>query len=162
MSVFVKSTGAPTPKSPHVKGIATIYAAILVLFALAQLYSFEEFSVLFVEEFSLSIPFTLTVLLAPLIVTLEVLALPFLLRMRLSPAFRFLSMMSGWFVAVIWAWVSLWAVIREPYVETIGLLGTVISLPAGWWAVLLSLGLGLMAAWASWGMWPLATRRRRK
>lgn len=154
MSVFVKATPAPTPKTDRVKVISLFYAGILVVLALTQLYTFDKFIEL-IPEFNLPLSETLTFLAAPLLVVCEVFALPFLLRMRLSPAFRFLSMIFGWLVAVIWFFISLWLVTTYQAVATVGFLGTLGDLTPGWWAVFFSIALGILAAWSSWGMWPL-------
>lgn len=159
MSVFVKTTAAPAPKTDRVKVIAMLYAILLVGMALAQLYSFDEFIELFVG-FNFPLTDTLVYLVAPLLIVCEVFALPFLLRMRLSPAFRVVSMACGWLVALKWFLISLWVVTTAQPVETVGFLGTVGSLTPGWWAVLFSVSLGILAAWASWGMWPLKLKKR--
>lgn len=159
MSVFVKATPAPIPKTSRVNTIALLYAILLVILAVAQLYSFDEFIELF-PTYGVFISETLTYLLAPLLIVLEVFALPFLLRMRLSPAFRFVSMVSGWLVALLWLLVSVWILFAVPQAVTAGFLGTVVELVPGWWTALFSISLGILAAWASWGMWPVKRRKR--
>lgn len=159
MSFFVKPTPAPTPKSSQVKQISILFAVLLVIMAVAQLFTYEEFIPL-VATFNLPVGETLSYLVVPLLIVCEVFALPFLLRMSLSPAFRFVSMVSGWFVAIIWFLMTLWIVSTSQAVETIGFVGTVATLIPGWWAVLFSVALGILAAWASWGMWPIKTKKK--
>lgn len=146
MSIFVQATPAPAAKSHETKQIATLYAGLLTVLAVAQLFTFDEF----IELFPL---LGLPVAFAPLIVACEVFALPFLLRMRLSPAFRALSMGLGWFVAVGWLFISIVAV-QQGASDTVGYLGTLVSLSPGWWAVLIAASFGILAAWSSWGLWP--------
>ena len=159
MSVFAQSTPSPTPKTDRVKTIATFYAAVLVVFALAQLYTFNEFAD-FMATLNVPVNETVTFLIAPLIIICEVFALPFLLRMSLSPAFRFVSMACGWLVAAAWFFIALWIMTTVQPIENVGFLGTVVDLTPGWWAVLLSFALGILAAWSSWGMWPLKSAKK--
>lgn len=155
----MKTTAAPTPKTDRVKQIAILYAVFLVIMAVAQLFTYEEFIEL-IPTFNLPLNEAFTYLVVPILIIFEVFALPFLLRMRLSPAFRFLSMLFGWLVSVKWLFISLWVVMSAQSVENIGFLGTVVTLTPGWWAVLISFSLGILAAWASWGMWPLKKSKK--
>ena len=159
MSFFVKTTIAPPPKTRDSFKVAVAYAAILVVFAVAQLFTFEAF-LEHIHSVKLPLSEGIVYALAPILVISEVFALPFLLRMSLSPAFRYVSMFLGWLTAAIWLYISVWLAAMNPYVETVGFLGTVINLPPGWWAVFISVALAIMAAWASWGLWP--GKRRKK
>lgn len=153
MSMFVKSTPAPVAKSSETKQIAILYAGLLTLMAVTQLFTFDTFIELFSDV-------NLPIVLAPLIVAAEVFALPFLLRMQVSPAFRWVSMVCGWFVAAAWIIVSSIVVSFGLDVETVGFLGTLVDLSPGWWALLMSVAFAILATWASWGLWPL--RRAKK
>jgi hypothetical protein len=159
MSIFVAPTPAPKPKTKDVHKIALFYAAILVVMGVAQLFTFDTFLAL-VASFGYSGGEPMAYLLAALLVSLEVFALPFLLRMALSPAFRWVSMVAGWLVAVIWFVTSTWLVLTSAAVESIGFLGTTVPIMPGWWAIFMSLSFGILAAWASWGMWPGKKRQR--
>lgn len=160
MSIFVKPTVAPTPRSKNVKTVATFYAGLLTVMLVAQLFTFEKFLQLLVDQ-DLPGGEVMAYLTAALIVFFELLALPFLLRMTLSPAFRWLSMVAGWLVALAWLGLTLWQVITLPMVETVGFMGTVVDTMPGWWAVFISIAFGILAAWASWGMWPKKKQSRR-
>lgn len=159
MSIFVKATLAPTPKNVRAQYISLLYAAVLIIFALTQLYTFDTFIEL-IPAFRLPFGDTLVYLIAPLIVVAEVFALPFLLRMRVSPAFRFLSIGFAWLVALLWLFISIWLMTTPSSVETIGFFGTLVDLIPGWWAVLFSGALVILAAWSSWGMWPVLSRKK--
>ena len=153
MSIFVKVTPAGIPRSLQAKQISIIYAGLLVVFAVTQLFTFDEF----LEYFpSLGLPFGAGFVysFAAIIVASEVFAIPFLLRMSLSPAFRWLSMLLGWFVPLFWFFISIWIISTSPAIESVAFIGGLAELPPGWWAVFTSLALGLMAAWSSWGLWP--------
>ncbi|MNR47772.1 hypothetical protein D3C85_1669190 [compost metagenome] len=90
---------------------------------------------------------------------LEVAALPFLLRMPLSLAMRFVSMASGWLVVVFWLAVQVYLNVNGISSDNSGLLGTVVETNVSWMTVFGLLLLGAFAAWISWGMWPLAHRK---
>ncbi len=153
MSVLVKSTPAPAPRTDTAAKISILYAAILVVMAVAQLFTFEEF-LPYIQSLHLPLSTSTIYVLGPLIVISEVFAVPFLLRMWLSLAFRYLSMFLGWMAAGLWLFISFWTVTSSTSVDTVGFLGTVVSLVPGWWAVFISLALGVLAAWSSWGLWP--------
>ena len=161
MSILVKATPARIPRSQQTKQISIIYAGILVIFAVTQLFTFDEF----LEYFpTLNLPFNdgFTYALAAIIIVAEVFAIPFLLRMSLSPAFRWLSMLLGWFVPLFWFFISLWIIFTAPEVGSIAFIGNLASLTPGWWAVFMSLALGIMAGWSSWGLWPGALKFTKK
>lgn len=158
MSFFVQSTPAPIPKTKRVASVGILYAAIVTIMALGQLYTFDSFITL-ITSFHLPVSEAVSYAIAPVIIALEIAAIPFLLRMRLSPAFRVLSMVSGWGVACIWLTVTLWIVSTRQDVTTVGFIGDIGELVPGVWAILFSISLGILSAWASWGMWPFAAKR---
>ena len=158
MSIFVQATDAGKPKTKNVKTIALLYAAVILVFVVAQLFSFEDFMTL-LDSFVLPGGSRTAQILAAVIVIAEVFALPFLLRMRLSPAMRVVSMVCGWLVALIWLALSLWVMLSVNAISNIGFLGDVVHLTPGWWTVLFSVALGILAAWASWGMWPMTRKK---
>ena len=153
MSVFAQTTPSPIPKTKDVRRMATFYAAILVVMAVAQLFTFDDFLKL-VTDFGFPGGQRAGYFLASFLVTVEVFAIPFLLRMPLSPAFRWLSLLCGWLVAVIWAKITIWLVIKDGIVGNVGFLGTAIQVVPGIWAVFISIVFAILAAWATWGMWP--------
>lgn len=161
MSIFVKAVAAPSARSDAAKQVAVAYAALLAVMAVAQLFTFETLPALF-ESFGLPVGEPFVVALPAIVVALEVLALPFLLRMVLSPAFRVLSMGAGWLVALFWIFTASWVVAVQPLAETVGFLGTVVSLIPGVWAIGFSCLMGLASAWASWGLWPHASAKVKK
>ena len=153
MSIFVKSTPAPKPRTANSAKVATLYAALLVIFAVTQLFTFEEF---LVYNQSIKLPFSedFNYAFVPLLIVAEVFALPFLLQMRLSPAFRYLSLALGCVAAGFWIFLSSWIVLLSVPVDSIGFLGTLVALTPGWWAIFFSLSLGVLAVWSAWGLWP--------
>jgi hypothetical protein len=161
MSFFVKSTLARRPKTKNVRPISIGLAAILVVMAAAQLFTFETFD----EAISaMAVPGSgeFASVRAAIIVTLEVAAVPFLLGMRLSVAMRVVSMVSGWLAILIWLVDSLWVNLLETQPASNALLGDTITTPVGWWSVFFCLGLGVLAIWAAWGMWPIPTKHKKQ
>ncbi len=153
MTWFVHTTPAAPPRSKDASRIAILYAIILVGFAVSQLFTFDDFKTL-VQAFQLPIGDVWVAALAPAIIAAEVFALPFLLRMPLSPAFRWFSMILSWVVVLLWLGITIWLVASDTVVSTVGFSGTVGELTPGWWAIFVSLALGILAAWSSWGLWP--------
>lgn len=153
MSLFVQPTSAPTPKTSNTFWVSLALAAILVILAVAQLYKFEEFPEA-IAALGLAGGHTWASMYAALLVVGEVLALPFLLRMTLSPAMRIVSMVSGWLVIVAWLAISVWSNVTVGYIANSAILGATIPVTAGWWTVCIFVALGVLAAWSAWGMWP--------
>lgn len=159
MSFFVQATPAPAPRIPQITQMAIFYAVLLVGMAVSQLFTFDTFRDLI---YSLSLPLNLVVVSSfpALIIVSEVLALPFLLRMRTSIAFRWLSMMFAWLAAGMWLFIATSTVNSYPVITNVGLLGTAVELTPGWWVVSFSLIFVVLAGWASWGLWPGRTAKR--
>ncbi len=161
MSGFVNATLAKRPRVRQARQVACFYAAILVIFVLAQLFTFDEFTILLTEfNFPGGAPFAQLV--AVVIVVSEVFALPFLLELSLSPLMRIVSMILGWAVPIIWIKLAFWLIFSATTVTNIGYFGTVISLIPGWWAVFFGIALGILAGWSSWGLWPFAIHHKHK
>lgn len=141
------------PRTIESAKAAYAYAFILVALTVAQLFSFEKFIPL-LESFNLPGGLAMGRLVAAILVVSGVLALPFLLQMKLSKGMRWMSMFLGWLVPAIWLFVTIWINTAAVGVSNVGLLGASVTLMPGWWAVFLVAGFGVMAAWASWGLWP--------
>lgn len=160
MSLFAKPTPPPRPKTKNVPSVSIGLAAVLVVMVVAQLFTFESFHQV-IAAMRLPGGDAVAPVQAAIIVTLEVLALPFLLSMRLSPAMRVVSMVSGWLVILAWLKAALWENLSSHDIVSSGLLGDTIPLPVGWWSVLFLLALGVLGAWAAWGMWPSRPKHAR-
>lgn len=159
MRFFVTATAASEPKTDNAPKVALFFAAIILGMVIAQLFHFEDFVPL-VEGFNLPGSIMAAHLFASCIVVLEVAALPFLLRMRLSPAMRFMSMVSGWSAVILWLLVQAYLNVQYPGADNSGLLGTVVEVSVGWWTVFLFAAFGVLSAWASWGLWPLSSQKK--
>jgi hypothetical protein len=159
MSFFVQPTTPTSPKTSNVRLISLTLAGVFIVLAVTQLFKFESFPAV-IAGFWLPGGEPTSKLIAALLVTGEVMALPFLLSMRLSPAMRIFSMVLGWLTVAGWLFLALWANLTTNVVGSMGIFGATLKLPVGWWAVFFFAALGVLAAWASWGMWPLARKRK--
>jgi hypothetical protein len=159
MNFFVSATPAPQPKTENVSKVALLFGGLILAMTIAQLFHFEKFIPL-IEGFDLPGGELTAHLFAASIVTLEVASLPFLLRMYLSPAMRFVSMISGWIVVIFWLFVQIYLNLQHSSIENSGLLGVAVPIETGWWVVFMLAGFGILLAWASWGMWPLERFRK--
>jgi hypothetical protein len=155
MSKFPGVTESSKPKTPNIFPLSLLYATVLVVFAVTQLFTFNDFQRL-IDSFWLPGGSPVAYFLSGFIVVAEVFALPFLLRMKISTLMRYVSMGLGWIVPAFWLFVSLWLMLTTNAINNVGLLGTVAKLTPGWWAVFVSLALAILAIWISWGMWPRA------
>ena len=140
------------PRTKDSKTIALFYAMILVVFTVAQLFSFEKFIPL-LETFNFPGDHTGRFVAVTLVVC-GVFALPFLLRMKLSIGMRWFSMFAGWVVPAIWLFASLWVNVFQISITNAGYLGASVQLLPGWWTVAVAVALGILAVWSSWGLWP--------
>lgn len=158
---FTQSILAPQPRTKNSATVALLLAGILVIMAVGQLFSFEKFIPL-IESYWLPGGHGTAVVVASLLVTAEVFALPFLLRMRLSTLMRIVSMVAGWLVVAGWLKLAIWANVAANALSNIGFFGVHVMLPVGWWAVLFTLALGVLFVWAAWGLWPLKQSQKNK
>ncbi len=153
MSIFATSAPAKPARTSDSLKIATLYAGILTVMALAQLFTFEDF-IVYIQSLNLPVSETAVYSLVPVLIIAEIFAIPFLLRMRLSLAFRYFSMFLGWAAAILWVFISLWVLFGVHNATTIGFFGTVANIAPGWWVLFVSFALSILAAWSSWGLWP--------
>ncbi len=155
--MLAKTTDAPKPRNPNIKQLSILLAGIYTVFAVTQLFSFEDFTVL-TGSFDLFNNDVLSSVLASLIVVSEVFALPYLLRIKVSRLMRVFSMVCGWIVAATWLKISLWLVLTVNAVPSLGLFGGLVDVEPGWWAVFFNLSLVILNIWIAWGMWPISSR----
>ena len=155
MIPFVLAQSAPQTRSRTVVLVALFYSAIIVAMAVAQLFTYEDFTTAIYTS-NVPLPLPLVAMLPALIIVAEVFSLPFFLRMSLSPAFRWVSMILGWLTALLWLLLSVLALTGQwlPVPASIGFFGTVFAIPAGWGAVALVSCMIIAEAWLSWGLWP--------
>lgn len=149
----------PEAKTTDSKRVALVYAGLLIVMVLGQLFAYEKFPAL-LEAYQLSGGIVTAHVLAATLVISAVFALPFLLRMNTSLLMRYVSMVCGWLVAAIWLVLGWALVLGNPAVANVGLLGAKIQLEAGIWVLCVPIAMAILAMWSSWGMWP-GTRHSR-
>ncbi len=159
MKFLARVSVAPEAKSAETKKIALVYAGLLTLMVLGQLFAYEKFPAL-LEAYQLPGGVATAHLLAAVIVISEVFALPFLLRMKTSPLMRYKSMACSWLIAVIWLTLGIILTFANPAVANVGLLGAKMQLEPGIWALCVPIGMVILSIWASWGMWPHTLRKK--
>ena len=143
---------APEPRSVIARNLAWVYAAILVVMALGQLYAFEKFIPL-ITAYGLPGGETMATVIASLIVFAEIFALPFLLRMRVSPLMRWFSLACSVIVPATWIKLSLFALITNKSLESGALLGAKIEVAVATQLVI-ALALLALALYVAYGLWP--------
>ncbi len=155
MSLFVSATPPPRVKTTNIHAIRLLFAGAIAVSALLQLFAFEDFPERLI---TVGITPSLAPLLATSLVVSEVFALPFILRLRLSPAFRAFSMVVGWVAVLKLLGV---AVLENIYLPDglDALFGATLPLPVGMWTICAVLALCVLAGWTSWGMWPFAPKK---
>lgn len=152
MGLFLPLTAAPVPLTASIRKLSLVYAGILVVFAVTQLFLFEDlrihFQTLWEGYYGLALAVTM------IIVTTEVAALPFLLGMQLGKGLRWVSIVAGWAVPLLWLLVVGCTLTNQTQMADVGFLAGLVTLEPGLWAVFFCLALGILSVWASWGMWP--------
>lgn len=124
----------PTPRSPLVQYAAWLAAAMTTAMLLAQLFSFENFA----SVLNLVLSYNdqpLIQVSAAAIVVVELLALPYLLGMKLSLLMRIVSAVFGGITVAFWLLTSL----TNAHTENSALFGDTFTLPGGLLAVMWSL-----------------------
>lgn len=151
---FAKAEYPNKPKTIESVRAAYLLAGLLTIFALGQLFEFNQFLELF-GTYNFFDGEAFSRIVAASIIICEVFALPFLLGMRLSKLFRVISMAFGWIAVIGWLIISIWTNLIENTATNFGLLGTKIQLVPGLWAISFCIALCILCTWASWGLWPL-------
>lgn len=159
MSIFPKATDASSVKTKDSAKVALMQAVVLVVVIVAQLFTFEDFLSIFVDMHLASD--ATTYLVASSLVSAEVFSLPFLLRLKLSPAMRVFSMLLLWIVSVSWFAIGVILPITEPGMSTSGLLGSLVDVKPGYPLIISSILFGLLTAWSTWGLWPFNHKKKR-
>jgi len=153
MSFFVNATEAKHPKTKNSQVAAMILAAFLIVMVVGQLFTYEKFAEV-INGFDFFPSKETSTIAAALIVIFEVASLPFLLRMRLSPLARVISVVAGWLVLLFWFGMSIWLNITFSLAPNSGVLGDTVHLPIGEWMISFFGVLILLDLWACDGLWP--------
>lgn len=160
MRLLAQTSLPVKPKNQSIQIASLALAGILIVMVVSQLFAFEDFVPL-IYHFGLFGGQPEAKILASFLVTAEVFALPFLLRMYVNPLMRVVSMVLGWFVAGLWFYMTIVATGGGKMLNDSGFLGTAVTVPVGWWSVVFAMGLVALTAWVSWGLWPLRNKHQR-
>jgi hypothetical protein len=137
MITFAKAT-KPTPiKSPFIRYISYALGLGTAAMAVAQMVSFEEFVEAF-RDYRFGNE-TLTVAIALGIIALEVFAVPFLLRLSLSRAARFVSAGFALLLPYAWTVLTVHVFLMNAVANNAGYFGGFAAFPVGTLAILLDL-----------------------
>lgn len=160
MIKFAKPEKALKPKKQYIESFAYVQAVILITLAFLQLFNLQDFLNI-LQGLGLG-DRSQIYLLGCFIVWAEIFSLPFLLRMKLSKAFRVFSMLLLWAVTIFWLYLSVWlSGTYENPVET-GLLGGFISIKSGIELFIFSVLLGGLSINNIWGLWPIKPSKKFK
>jgi hypothetical protein len=152
MKTVVAEEAAPARSEP-VKITALVFAGILIVMAIGQLFSFEKFIPL-IGDYMLPGGERTATIIASLIVISEVFALPFLLRMRLSPLMRWVSLSFNLAIVTIWLLLGLTVMVGNIDLSNSGLIGTKVAIPGGLIQMIVTSILTALAVLSIWGLWP--------
>lgn len=130
MIQFAKAFSTPQV-SNRVFVYRMIVAGMVILMAVAHLFTFEKFPDVMAQFFGAWAP-----VVCALIVVSEVAVVPYLLMLPLSPLAKMISKIAGFFVLAMW--VLLMIVAYGMVSDNAGLLGATVSLPSGMLAFLWS------------------------
>lgn len=153
---FPMATPAGKPRKPYARVLASVTAAILMGMAAMQLISFDLF-IPILDSYRLPIE---GAVIAAILVTLNVAALPFLLHMAVSPLARMFSMAAGWMIAICWLFLGFYAYYTPDFLISTGHLGGVIDTSPGLWAIAFGVGLCLLVILSNWSLGFSFKRRR--
>lgn len=132
---FAKQTPAPIPLRKNLVWVPYFVTAITVLMLLAQLLTFDKY-VPIISTYYVPGGLVATKIVAAMLVLGELLALPFWLRMNLSPLFRLTSMASGVFFVFLWILLLAWALANSLTLDNTGHFGAVLQNPLSWWVLI--------------------------
>jgi len=153
MSFFVKTTPAPKPRTINSLKVSLLYALILTAAAVIMLFNFEDF-LAYIQSINLPFGTGLNYAFLPLMVVAQVFALPYLLRMDLSLAFRYVSLYLGLLAAALWIFLASWVVLSGQATGATEFSGSLVSFLPGFYAIFITLAVGVLAIWSAWGLWP--------
>ncbi len=157
MSILATAYSSNKPRTKEAKQVAWVLAGIFILMAVFQLIGFNRF-VLVIDSYWLPGGLPFASFLAAFLIAGELLSGFFLLRLKLSPAFRVFTMGLSWLVPLIWLVLTIRAISTTTSLTNIGFLGSSVQVIPGWWAVFVSVALVIMTVWSTWGLWPFPIR----
>jgi hypothetical protein len=134
-------------------GLAFVYLALAIL----QLFTFESF-ISVTEGYGFPGGHPIAVIVALLLPAVAIVALPYLLSMKLSDYMYNVSRTSVLVTAGIWVVIAVWTNVSGNNSGNLGLFGATLETPNQWWSVIF---IGFLA-WAAWLMYSAHMRRNNK
>jgi len=137
----------PKLRVKHGPILGWIAAVILIVFALVHLFRIDTF----VPELSLALGSsqTLTLWIASILVSMEVFALPFLMRMRLSLLAQYVSGAFAVSAPLVWLLIAIWAFGTS---SSTAQFGEFVSLPSNWTLIIANLVWLMFSYYTIWAL----------
>ena len=114
------------PRSLRIQAVALVAAGMLVVMLVAQLFGYEDFAATLSGVLPIN-DLPLVKVLGGVLVLAELLALPYLLSMYISPLMRICSALLAVVVGSFWLFVAL----TNAHASNIGFFSTALKLPGG-------------------------------
>jgi len=133
----------PKNRKTYAMPVAWTLASIFLIFVLVHLIRIDKLIPVVAETLGT----TGATWFVSLIVIMEVFALPFLLRLRLSPLFRIMSGLFVVLVPLIWTCFTIWAINNG---HSTGQFSSYVSTPSSWWLIILDLLWLVISYWTLW------------
>lgn len=143
MAWKIQVTHAPQPRKPYVSMIAWILAGVMVAMLLLHLVRIDTL----IPVIAGIVPATAAAWFVTLIVIIELLALPYLLRIKLSPLFRVISGALVVAAPLIWLCFTIWAYGAE---SSTGQFSSYVQTPGSWWLIVLNMAWLAGSYWLLW------------
>lgn len=131
---FATATLPPKLKNKNAQWFAWLLAGIFLLLSLVQLVRFEKFITL-IEDYLPDGGVAAGQVIAALLVVFEVFALPFLLRMKLSPLMRIFSMVCGWLASLLLLGLVILMSSSQLTISDSGTFGLIANIASSEWAI---------------------------
>lgn len=141
----IKATPPPKLINQKLYRLAVVYALVIVVCMLGQLYRFDN--IIDVATESEIYSGQVGVIFWTLLQVLQLFALPFLLRLKVSQGMRLLSLGAVMLVPVFWAVLTGWQIgVGNP---DVGIFGTEVAMLNVWWLTAIVTAIGVAGASAA-------------
>lgn len=143
MTWKIKATEPPKLKKPYAVKVLWALAIIMIVFAIVHLIRIDKL----IPTISEILGSTGASWFVVLVVISEVFALPYLLRLRVSPLMRIVSGGLVVLVPLIWTCLTIWALGNS---HSTGQFSSYVPTPATWWLVALNVVWLAVSYWSLW------------
>lgn len=143
MTWKIKATPPPKVKESYAIRLSWILAIIMIGFAVVHLFRIDKL----IPTLGEILGSTGAMWYAVLVVIVEVFAVPYLLRLRLSPLMRAVSGSCMVLVPLLWTCLAIWSVGSG---HSTGQFSSYVSTPGSWWLIFLNLAWLGVSYWLLW------------